>query len=1105
MKRFGSSLFTLLALACPALVSAQAATVTGRVTTEGGAPLSGASVTVAGVVGIARADGAYSVIVPGGRFTPGATLDATAQMIGYATTTSQVRLTAGGNVQLNFVLPPDPLRLSEIVVTGAGTTALAERLGTQRASVDAVEIIRANEPNIVQALAGKVPNVITNQQSGDAGSSTAIQIRGTKTITGTSQPLIVVDGVPINNATRITGSGDARSVNATVLAGAVSPNRASDINPDDIASIEVLKGAAATSIYGAAAGSAGAILITTKRGRAGQTRFTLRSTLQADEPVQFLPTQKRFGVGTGGVSTQCTTVNCTIAAGFFSWGPELSSGTPTYDHAREIYETGRVWDNTLSMSGGNERTTFYLSASSLDHNGFIYSDNDYFKRQSFRFNGSHGVTDELTVGASGSYVQTRGNGIGRGNALSGILGALRQPPEFNALQYLDPVSGLHRSWRFPNPGPTAFTNNRGFDNPFYAIAESKNMAETGRFFGNLNLSYNPLTWLTLNYTLGADYTSDDRTEAYPVSASGAQAGGQLERWQFYDRIIDHNLTATAEFDLTPSITGSVTAGQNLNEQYFRQVDVFARTWIAPTPFKLQNTVSREPPADAESRRRIEGYFAQATFDIAEQLFLSARVRNDGNSAFSAENQRAWYPGGSIAWSFTNRFNPAPSILSFGKLRFAYGETGQEPPLYTTQDIFVNDARADFNPGSTLITTLNGIGGLYASSTKGNTTIKPERVRELEYGFDLSLFNARADVGLTRYDSKSTDVVLPVSTAPSTGYTTAWVNAAEIENKGWEATANVRVLESTNVRIELGTSWAMNRNQVLSLGNPAATPEACGDLALLPRCEFGTFALVSGGAFGGQTTHAQVGYPFGVWRGTDFARCGRGLTTLGVNNIAQACQGAPDGALYIAANGYPIQDTNSRVVGSPEADWTAGFSANVNIRGVEISAFVDHRQGGETLNMTRASMYQYGTHGDTDQRGQNRTFGTDWLCQNKTCEIFNGPVVGPGAGMAVPLNETWFTGLASVGGPTTNRIEDATNTRLREISVGYTFRGAWVQRIGGIEALDVKVSGRNLGLWTDYSGYDPETNIGGAAAVNRGIDWFNNPLARAWVISVGLTR
>jgi hypothetical protein len=154
-------------------------------------------------------------------------------------------------------------------------------------------------------------------------------------------------------------------------------------------------------------------------------------------------------------------------------------------------------------------------------------------------------------------------------------------------------------------------------------------------------------------------------------------------------------------------------------------------------------------------------------------------------------------------------------------------------------------------------------------------------------------------------------------------------------------------------------------------------------------------------------------------------------------------------------------------------------------------------------MTRGSLFQYGTHKDTELRGELRTFGEDWLCHNKTCDLFNGPVVGPGAGTAVALSETWFTNLASVGGPVTGRIEDGTNTRLREVSIAYSFRDGWVNRLGGMRQLDVKLSGRNLELWTDYTGFDPETNVAGAQAANRGIDWFNNPLTRAWVVSLTL--
>lgn len=1098
-----------LLLAPSAAHAQQPVTISGRITNEAGEPLRVANVsaTALSITVYASADGTYKLVVPAGRVN-GQDVTIVARQLGYRAQSAVVKLQSGATLSQNFKLVADPLKLDEVVITGAGTESLAERIGTARANVSAETIQKTNETNVIQALAGKVPGVVTNQGSGDPGASTAILIRGPKTF-GTSQPVVIVDGVPMSNATR----GQA------VLNGAPSPNRAADINPADIESIEVLKGAAATSIYGASAGSAGALVITTKRGKAGKTQYSLSSTYTNDQTVRTLPVQRMYGVGTNGTSTQCTTLNCSISSGFFSWGPAIAAGTPTYNHAAEIYETGHTVDNTLSMSGGNDRTVFYLSAGQLYQNGFIVSDNDYLKRYTLRFNGSHALFDRLTVSASGSYVQTKGGGVDRGNSINGLtLNALRQPPDFNAKQYLDTLNGLHRSWRFPNPGPTAFTTTRGFDNPFYAIYEDKLGGETGRFYGNVTTNWHPLTWLSVNHTLGADYNSDDRTYAYARSSSGL-AGGQLERWQFYDRIIDHNLTATGSWDMGRNLKTGLTLGQNLNETYFRQVDVLGQTWIAPKPFKLANTVTRTTPADGENRRRIEGYFGQASFDLYDQLFLQGKLRNDGSSAFGIGHQRAWYPGASVSWSFTKAIHLPESIVSFGKLRMAYGESGQQPPLYTTQDIFSTAVFADFSPASLQSPTLNGIGGLYPGGTRGNPNISPERVRELETGFDLNLFRGRSDISVTRYDSKSSDVIFGVSLPPTTGYTAVNLNAGKLTNKGWEIGSSIRPLQRKNFSMEFSGNWAKNTNIVTSLGAidaqldgtvPLPTKDNCGPEAKVPRCQTGI-----GNAFSGQATFLQVGLPFGVWRSTDFARCGRGLTKVSfagtTNDVGAACAGAPDGALYIAANGFPITDPTERAIGNPWPKWTGGLSGNVNFHGLELSAFLDHREGGDVLNMTRSSMDQYGTHKDTEIRGQTRTFGKDMLCYNKTCKVLNGPVVGPGANQPVVIGEGWFSagtlgaGQGATGGPITTRLEDGTFTRLREISLSYTFAGGWVQSLGGSRELDVKVSGRNLRLWSDYSGLDPETNLGGAQNSNRGIDFFNAPLSRSVVLSFSLRR
>jgi len=1107
---FGWAVFAAALALFPTRVTAQEpVTITGKVTSATGEALRDVNVTIfeLGIGVWTSADGTYRLNVPGAR-AAGQQVRVTARLIGFRAQSNTITLAPGATIEQSFQLQADPLRLDEIVVTGAGTETRRERLGTVAATVDSTMLQRSGETNVIQALAGKVPNVLTAQGSGDAGASTAIQIRGAKTF-GTSQPVIILDGVPIGNQTR----GQA------VLSGTPATNRAADINADDIESVEVLKGAAATSIYGASAGSSGALEFRSKRGHNGPTTYQWRSTFQFDDPVKTLPVQRRYGVGANGVSSQCATVNCSISANFFSWGPLIPDSVPTYDHGAEMFENGKTLENSLSISGGNERTTFYLSMSTHNQDGFIVANTDKYERYTARFSGSHTLFENFVVSASVSVIQSKTTGSDRGNSINGIgISALRQPPDFNAQQWVGGPANLHRSWRFPNPGATAFTTNRGFDNPFYALYTDQLEGQTGRYLGNINLNWRPLLWLAVNWTLGGDYNSDDRTYAYGQASSG-QSGGSMERWQFYDRTFDHTLTATGTHSFNPNFNGSLTLGQNLNETYFRQIDVSGQTWLAPTPYKLSNTTTRTLPNDAEQRRRVEGYFAQANVDLYDQLFLQARIRNDANSAFGIGNQRAWYPGASVAWSFVKAVRIPEQYITFGKIRMAYGESGQQPPLYATQSVYTTAAFADFNPGSLQGTTINGIGGLYSSATRGNPDISPERVKEFEAGVDLSLLRGRADLSITRYNSKSTDVIFGVSLAPSTGFTSQQINAGALENDGWELTSEMRVVQKAEFSFELGFNWAKNTNVVTSLGatqdqldglRPMASPENCGPEAKVARCEIGI-----GSSFAGQTTHAQIGYPLGVWRATDFARCGRGLTTVSfagtTYDVGAACAGAPDGALYLAPNGFPITDPTVRAIGNPWPDWTAGISGTVTYKGFQLTAFLDHRHGGDVLNMTRASMYQYGTHIETDMRGDTVVFGQNMLCHNQTCDVLNGPVVGPGVDVPVALGEGWFSnaalaagrGQGATGGPISTRLEDATFTRLREVSLSYSFRSRWVSRVAGLRQIDVKVSGRNLGLWTKYSGYDPEVNLGGAQNANRGIDWFNAPLAHAWIMQFNL--
>jgi len=1072
----------------PAVLQAQEPTrVSGRTTGPGGEaePAVLVQIRALGAGVTSGPDGRYELVIPAARMRASQSVTITASRVGLASESRTITLAPGASLTQNFQLGRDALQLEALVATGAGTETRAERLGTARATVSQDMLQRANEPNVITALAQKAPNVITTQASGEPGAGTSIRIRGTSTLVGNGEPAIIVDGIPVNNNARSTLNPQTGGN----LGGVVSTNRAYDINPDDIESIEILKGPAATSILGASAGAGGAILITTRKGRSGETRYSLRSTMQFDEVANTVPLQTRFGSGNNGSATPCLaspTPGCTHNNP--TWGPALAAGTPTYDHAAELFEGGRMWDNTMTVSGGSDRTSFYMSVGALNHDGFIVSDKDRYERYTFRVNADHRLRDNLRVGGNVAYVQTDGSFVSRGNNVNGLLlGALRTPPEFNNKEYLDPTYGLHRSYRFPMPRQQDLINaGRGFDNPFFVIAQDPNLGEVGRVYGNMNLNWGALPWLTLNYTLGGDYANDDRTEALHVSSAGAAAGGALTRWQFYDRVIDSNLTATATYSLGSKIGGTVSAGQNLNETYFRQVFVSAQQFIAPQPYKLSNTVNRSTPSDSEIRRRLEGYFGQVELDYDDQLFLTARLRNDGASTFGTEENRAWYPGASAAWSFTRTLGISESILSNGKLRVAYGESGQEPAAYQLQDIFTNTGISDFSPGSILVPTLGGFGGLYTSGGRGNPGIKPERVGELDAGIDLAFLDDRADLSVTYYTRHAEDVIFSVQTPPSTGATSVVLNAGEIDNKGWEVALNVRPIAARRVGLNLGVNWARNKNEVVSLGEIG--PD-------IPR----TVTAYSS-SFTGSTTHAQVGEPVGVFRGFGWARCGITRNTFvsagNAYDITAACAGAEKGALYLGANGLPVIDPDERVIGDPNPDWTAGISADLNIRGVRFSAFLDHRNGGQTFNMTKGSLLSLGTHADTDVRDAAPQPFQNW---------YDESVVGPGVGVPVQLNQSWWQSLGGLGSAREHLMEDATFTRLREVSVAYTFDQPWVRRSLGLGSVDVRLSGRNLKLWTDYTGFDPEVHVGGAAVANRGIDWFTNPTSRAWVISVGINR
>lgn len=1006
-------------------------------------PLIGAVVMLqATKIGTATdAEGNYSIEIPNAQKGVVITLDVS--YVGYRKISIQITL-SGNLVKQNISLTEDILQMQTVVVTGTGTAVEKQKLGNTIGHVSAAEVTNSKALDVISAIQGKVANVEITQTSGEPGASTYIRIRGANSITGGTQPLMVVDGSPINNQ-EIGGS----------VGGVTQQNRATDINPKDIESISILKGASAAALYGSRALN-GVVLITTKSGKPGKTKVSYDVSYSYDDITQVQPLQQLYGQGNNGVASK------TAAA---SWGPLLGSA-PTFNHERDLFQTGHNTDNNLTVSGGNERTTYYFSAGRSDVKGTIIG-NSRYQRNSVRLKASQLLTEQIKVTGNFQFNDVSSDRIQRGSNVSGLLlGGWRTPPDFDNSQYIDPVTGWHRSYRVQNP--TSLKSSRGYDNPFFVAFEHVNKAEVGRAFGNIKVDYDPFDWLNFSYILGHDYTNDERRTVLPPSSS-AQPDGLVTRDKFNTQETDGNFIATAKkyFDFA-DMAVTLSLGQNLNQRKYNQFTVTG-TNMAVYGFNQLDNTSSYTPDEYESTIRSESYMGNLTVEMFNQLYLTAGIRNDGSSTFGESEKRHWYPKFSGAWEFTKLdfFKDLSSWFDFGKLRSAYGESGQEPGVYTTITSFGSSSGA-FGDGWGLSFTSNayGYGGFYTTGGKGQKNILPQRAKEIEVGLDLGFLNDRLGIEFTYYNRKTTDAIFSLPLPPSTGNTSQVQNAGIINNRGIELSITTQPINISGFKWDLGLIYATNKNEVL-------------DLSGAEYVGLGGFTSANGAAY--------MGFPLPVIRGYDYVKFGRGVVYSGVD-IDKTYSGWKAGDLYIHTTGYPVQDPQIRIIGDPNPDWTGSVRSTFTLFGeIELSALLDFKQGGDVWNGTLGALTYFGTSKESEDRG--------------TFTVFNG--YGPGAGKSVVKDQAYYQGVgSSFVGPSSSNMEDGSYVKLREISIAYTLRSDFIKEWTGLSSIDLRVSARNLKTWTNYKGIDPETNLTGGTNL-RGLDYFNNPQTRSIVLSLRL--
>ncbi len=1064
MKRIFLSLLVLLSVTA---AFGQARTVSGTVTSDEGETLPGAAVLVDGTnIGtITDIDGKYVISVPEG---------AEALRVSYVGMKTKVVEIGSGSI-VNVSLMSDLVELDRVLVTALGVRKEEKALGYSAQSVGGDEVAGSGEINAIQGLAGKAAGIQVVGSGGVPGASSKILIRGNSSFQRDNQPLIIVDGVPISNETEFSVAGDF-PFNAG-LSGVNQSNRAIDINPEDIESVTVLKGPVAAAQYGTRAAN-GAIIYTTKKGKMTRGKgINAEVTYSIDfSQVNKLPEMQStyaqgsgggtfdtegnynsgtYDVGDPGPDGQWFTADDVSLGTSNSWGPAIADlpGVTATDNLGEFFETATSHNVGLALSGGNEVTQLRFSANFTDQTGIV--PNTDFQRMNVGLNGNTQLSDKLSLSASMNYIKSGGTRAQNGSNLSGVMLALtRTPASFDLLggpgpNGYDLPNGLQHQYFYP------------YDNPYWSAFNNPFTDNVNRFFGNANLVYEPLDWLTVSYRLGTDVYSDQRKQIFAIGAwdpANAPGGEIYENKQNFRQVYG-DLAITATRQLTDDIGASLTVGNNIWQQNFEDLYSRGRDLTIPGFYNLSNATDLYA-SEATTFERSTALFANLDLDWKSTLFLNGTLRNEWSSTFGVNNSSFLFGSASASFAFTELMNES-NVLTFGKIRVGYASVGLQPAPYSSATYFLQETFTDgFTDGLTF--PYLGVNGFGYSDVLGNADLKPERTNGLEGGVDLRFFNGRLNADITVYQQRSTDILLQRPIAASTGFRFIESNAGEMTNTGVEVVLSGDPVRAGKFNWNIVANFARNVNEVVSLAEGVD--------------EFNIEA-----AFASVGPYAIVGEPYGLLYGTQYDR-------------------SADGEIVIdPATGLPLIDPLRGGIGNPFPDWTLGLRNTFTYAGLSVSALLDIRQGGDVWCGTCARLNRLGRTEATADR--ERTYvieGQVW--DGGFDENDNPTTTGETNTTEVDANTYFVSFLGDgPGSASEENIQDGGWIRLRELTVAYDFNIS--SDLPVLRDLSLFFTGRNLWLQTDYEGVDPETSLTGAGSNANGIDYFNMPNTKSYIFGL----
>jgi TonB-linked SusC/RagA family outer membrane protein len=915
-----------------------AITVSGKVTSqENNEALPGVNVLVKGtnIGAVTNVDGDYTISAPDGNGT------LVFSYIGF----TPLEVPINNRSTIDVKLAPDVKALGEVVVTALGIQKETKKLGYAVASVSPEQITVNRTTNFMNALQGKMAGVnITSLGTGPAGTS-KIRIRGQSSFGGQNNPLIVVNGIPINNANQGYNPNSADNSNGVggVATRSDGGDGLSSINPDDIESMTVLKGGPAAALYGARAKD-GVIMITTKNKGAQQgIGIEYNTNFTTDTPLDFTDFQYEYGQGEGG--KRPTAANPT--SGVWSFGERFQPGMtqilfdgvevpyePVRDRIRKFYRVGNTWTNTITLSSGGEKGGFSLSLSNLDTKSIV--PNSDFNRKTINLGFTQTILSKLTISGNVNY----SNEYNR-NPPSIADQDLSTPTTIYTLANSMPLDLLEQKRLDANGNEFVYSRFRNRTNPFFAVYNRFENIRRDRVFGNITARYNFTDWLYLQGRIGQDFFARDQEYNIPTgmaSLSAPPAGfvnGQYAQQarRFREINADFLLGASRTFG---RFGIDATFGGNQMYQRTDQNSVAVTNFVVRGLYTARNGQQKNPFYDL-FEKQVNSLYGSAEFSYNDVLFVNMTARNDWFSTLSPANRSILYPSVTGSFVFSQAFAGLPDWLSFGKIRAGYAEVGSDLDVAPYSNNLFYDINANLFPNTAGLAVLP-LGNI-ATNTVPNLALKPMRVSEKEFGLDIRLFNNRIGLDVAYYDKLTTDQIVGVQVSDASGYTGRLINVGESRNNGVEMLLNLTPVKTAGFQWDFSFNGSYNTTKILKLGpNP-------GD----------TVITVGRGIFEGELRQV-VGKPIGQ------------LYAYGYKTINGQ-------RVFDATSGRPIRTDNQVAFGTAIPRWVGGFTNTFNYKGINLSFLIDFKLGHKMISATNFNAWRHGLHkGTLPGREENSVVG-----------------------------------------------------------------------------------------------------------------------------------